>query len=318
MKHVLVTGGAGAVGSNLVWALLERGCQVTVLDDLSSGRRDNLPEDSRLKFVHGSVADDEVLAQVFNQSYDVVFHLAALFANQNSVEHPEADLIANALGVLKVLDCSCRATVGRFVFASSSCIYGAKEGILREESSRGPHQTPYAMTKSLGEDYVSFFCRYHGLSTVILRYFNSYGPGEYPGRYRNVIPNFIARAMAGEPLVITGRGDETRDFTYVKDTVRATLAAAQMPEAIGEAINVGTGRKITIRELAEQINGMVGNDAGITFAPRRNWDHVTHRLASMEKAERLLGYRPRVDLVEGLKRTRRWLSQHWQPRGDIK
>ena len=156
MKRVLVTGGAGAIGANLVRALLENDCQVVVLDDLSSGRRDNLPEDSGLQFVHGSVTDAEALDQVFQRRYDVVFHLAALFANQNSVEHPEADLITNGLGTLKMLEWSRRAGVGRFVFASSSCVYGAKEGILREGSRRGPHQTPYAMTKSLGEDYYRF------------------------------------------------------------------------------------------------------------------------------------------------------------------
>ena len=307
---VLVTGGAGAIGCNLVRELLKADARVVVLDDLSSGRVENLPDDPVLEFTLGSVTDPEALQEVFRRDYAVVFHLAALFANQNSVEHPEADLIANGLGTLKVLEWSRRAGVGRFLFASSSCVYGAKEGVLHEESSRGPHQTPYAMTKALGEDYVSFFYRYHGLPTVILRYFNSYGPGEYPGRYRNVIPNFIARAMAGESLVITGSGDETRDFTYVGDTVQATLAAAQAPDAVGHAINVGTGKEVTIRELAERINGLVGNSGGIVYAPQRKWDHVRRRVASVEKAQRLLGYTPTVDLEEGLELTWRWLQEH--------
>jgi UDP-glucose 4-epimerase len=261
-----------------------------------------------LTFMRGSVVDEEVLEKVFSEPYEAVFHLAALFANQNSVEHPEADLRANGSGILKMLKWSHRTGVGRFVFSSSSCVYGAQEGPLSEDSPRGRHQTPYAMTKALGEDYLQFHNRYEGLPAVAVRYFNSYGPGEYPGPYRNVIPNFFSRAMSGEPLTITGTGQETRDFTFVQDMVVATIAAAEVPAAAGEEINIGTGVETPILELAERVNAIVGNRAGIKFVQARTWDHVLRRKASIAKAARLLDYRPTVDLEDGLRRTHAWLQ----------
>jgi len=308
-RTALVTGGAGAIGSNLVAALLQAGAEsVVVLDNLTSGRRELLPPEERVRLYVGDVGDDEMLHLVFGENkIDLVFHLAANFANQNSVDHPRRDLGTNGLGTLKLLEYSARTGVRRFLYTSSSCVYGGKSNALSEDETDFNLDTPYAITKLLGERYVNFFQTYHGLDTVVLRYFNAYGPGEYPGRYRNVIPNFLARAASGQPLVITGSGEETRDFTFVGDTVALTLKAALEPGAVGRVYNVGAGRETNIRDLAERINRLTGNRAGLEFAPRRKWDRISSRLADVSRAKRELGYAPRVGLEEGLALTWDWL-----------
>ena len=313
LKKILVTGGAGAIGSNLVTTLLDRGCEVVVLDDLSSGHASNLPQSPQLAFHRGSVVEEADLAKVFHQRYDVVFHLAAMFANQNSVEHPQQDLQVNALGTLKLLEWSKNTCAGRVVFSSSSCVYGGALGALHEDQPRDFRETPYGISKAMGEDYIHFYHEQHGVPMVILRYFNAYGPGEYPGRYRNVVPNFFARAMLGKPLVVTGTGDETRDFTYIADTVEGTIRAAEVEAANGQVINVGRGQETTIREIAERINAIVGNKAGIEYKPRRSWDHVSRRRASIDRAQRLLNYDPMVPLEKGLELTYAWLHRNWKP-----
>ncbi|MBI4489893.1 MAG: SDR family NAD(P)-dependent oxidoreductase [Deltaproteobacteria bacterium] len=308
-KRVLVTGGAGAIGSNLVKALTALGSQVVVVDDLSSGYLQNLHGvEDRIEFVQGDISQGNVLAQLFEYRFDLIFHLAAFFANQNSVEHPEEDLTTNGMGTLKVCRMAARTRAGRLVFISSSCVYGSAEGAISEEMPRDPH-TPYAMTKILGEHYVDFYRQHHSLDTVILRYFNSFGPGEYPGRYRNVIPNFFEAAMAGEPLPLTGTGEETRDFTFVEDTVRGTLLAGVVPSAVGQTLNIGTGRETPIADLALAINEIVGNTAGVVYRRRRNWDRISRRCACIERAEGLIGYRPLVSLEEGLRATYRWFLE---------
>ncbi len=309
-KSILITGGAGAIGSNLVKTLLDLEPErVLVLDNLTSGRRGLLPGDDRLRLYVGDVGDDEMLRLIFEENrVDMVFHLAANFANQNSVDHPRRDLTTNGLGTLKLLEYAQRAGVKRFLYTSSSCIYGGKEVSLSEEATDFNLDTPYAITKLLGERYVDFFRDFHGLGTVILRYFNAYGPGEYPGRYRNVIPNFFMRAASGEPLVITGTGEETRDFTFVEDTVGLTLRAAADQRALGRVYNVGSGKETSIRELAEKINQLTGNPAGIEYAERRGWDRIPRRLAHIGRARAELDYKPSVGLDEGLMRTWEWLK----------
>ena len=309
-KSILVTGGAGAIGSNLVRSLLGLEVErVVVLDNLTSGRRGLLPEEERLRLYVGDVGDDEMLHLVFGENrIDLIFHLAANFANQNSVDHPRRDLTTNGLGTLKLLEYAHRAGVERFLYTSSSCIYGGKEVSLSESATDFNLDTPYAITKLLGERYVDFFRDFHGLKTVILRYFNAYGPGEHPGRYRNVIPNFFRLAASGRPLTITGTGEETRDFTFVEDTVGLTLRAAVDDRALGRVYNVGSGRETAIRDLAEKINRLTGNPAGIVHAERRGWDRIPRRLADIGRARRELDYEPAVGLDEGLERTWEWLG----------
>ena len=215
-KIVLVTGGAGAIGTNLCDALSRSGAKlVIILDDLSSGYMWNIPSRDNILFVKGCVTDEIVLKRVFFEKPDFVFHLAAFFANQNSVDFPEQDLKINGQGTLKLLEYSLFNQVERFVYASSGCsIYGSSAPLpLTEDFMSMQLSTPYQITKMLGELYCNFFYNHHGLDVVKPRFFNSYGPGEVPGQYRNVIPNFIYWAMKGDPLPITGSGEETRDFT---------------------------------------------------------------------------------------------------------
>ncbi len=312
-KKVLVTGGAGAIGSNLVRALAELGCQVIVLDDLSSSVRWNLPSLPGILFVQGDVLDEVKLKRVWQERPQIVFHLAAFFANQNSVDHPERDLMVNGLGTLRLLEYSLLTGVERFVFASSgSAVYGRDCPLPLEEDFMSMHQnTPYQITKMLGELYCNFFHNYYSLKVVKPRLFNSYGPGELPGQYRNVIPNFIYWAMQGLPLPITGSGDETRDFTFVGDIVDGLLRAGAMEKAVGEEINLASGKETRIGDLARMINELTGNKAGIKTAQRRKWDTKSRRLASIRKAQELVDYRPNTQLEDGLRRTVRWFTENW-------
>ncbi len=308
-RRVVVSGGAGAIGSNLVRVLIRCGCRVVVIDDFSSGWRQNLQAvEGEVDLIEGDLADGEVLRRAFIKPVDYVFHLAAFFANQNSVDHPQDDLHTNGLATLRLFECAAAKKVRRLVFASSSCVYGSHSESF-DETMRMEPETPYAMTKVLGEQYAGFYHSQGGLSTATLRYFNSFGPGEFPGKYRNVIPNFFALALRGEPLLITGTGEETRDFTFVEDIVRGTILAALVPAADGEIFNLGTGEAAAIGTLAEEINAIVGNVGGIIYKDRRDWDHILHRKADIEKARRVLAYRPQVNLQEGLERYWKWYAE---------
>ena len=211
-KRILVTGGAGCIGSNLVKTLLKAEPEkIIVIDDLSASYEWNLLKDPKVFFVHGSILDDEKMKRAFSFKPHYVFHLAAHFANQNSVDHPETDLLVNGLGTLKTLQYSqLVGCVERFVFASSGCsVYGSQAPLpLREDFVSLHLDTPYQIHKLLGELYCNYFHNYYGLPVAIARYFNVYGPGEVPGKYRNVIPNFIWWAIHGQPLPITGTGEE--------------------------------------------------------------------------------------------------------------
>jgi len=312
-KRILVTGGVGCIGSNLVRALLKAEPEkIIVIDDLSASYEWNLPRDPKVFFVRGSILDDEKMKRVFSFKPHYVFHLAAHFANQNSVDHPETDLLVNGLGTLKTLQYSQLVGVEKFIFASSGCsVYGSQAPLpLREDFVSLHLDTPYQIHKLLGELYCNYFHDYYGLPVAIARYFNVYGPGEVPGKYRNVIPNFIWWAMHRQPLPITGTGKETRDFTFVKDIVEGTLRMGVIPEAVGEAINLASETETKIIDLANMINEITGNDAGIVFKPRRDWDKAIRRRASIEKARKILGYEPKTDIKTGLRRTYQWIMEN--------
>lgn len=313
-KTILVTGGAGAIGSNLSRRLAELGAQVIILDDLSSSERWNIPSLPGILFVEGDILDEVKLKRVFFERPQIVFHLAAFFANQNSVDHPERDLMVNGLGALRLLEYSVFTGVERFIYASSGCsIYGSESPLpLREEFMSLHLSTPYQITKMLGELYCNFFYNHHGLKVVKPRFFNSYGPGEVPGQYRNVIPNFIYWAMKGLPLPITGTGEETRDFTYVGDIVDGLLRAGIFENAIGQEFNLASGKETRIIDLAEWINELAGNEAGVKYAQRRKWDTKDRLLASIDKARGLIGYEPHTTFEEGLQRTIEWFRKHWE------
>jgi nucleoside-diphosphate-sugar epimerase len=314
-KRILITGGAGCIGSNLIKALLKAEPEkIIVMDDLSASHEWLIPKHSKIIFIKGSILDEEKMKQAFSHKPHYVFHLAAHFANQNSVEHPETDLLVNALGTLKTLEYANLVSVERFVFASSGCsVYGSQAPLpLREEFISLHLDTPYQINKLVGELYCNYFHDYYGLPVVIARYFNVYGPGEVPGKYRNVIPNFMWWAMHGQPLPITGTGDETRDFTFVDDIVDGTLRMGIVEEAVGEAINLASETETKIKDLANWVNEITENRAGVVFKPRRSWDKAIRRRASIEKARKLLGYEPKTDIKTGLKRVYDWFRENWE------
>ena len=309
---VLVTGGAGAIGSALTRTLAELEASVTILDDLSSASRWNVPDLPNISFVQGSVLDEQALKRVFFQGPHLVYHLAALFANQNSLDNPESDLLTNGLGTLKVLQYSQLAGSQRVVYASSGCsVYGKSPLPLREEFLSMDLDTPYQVTKMVGELYCNFFYHHYGLPTVRTRFFNSFGPGEIPGRYRNVIPNFTYWAMLKKPLPITGTGEETRDWTYVEDIVDGLLRAGVVPEAVGEAFNLAGGKETRVIDLATWINELTENNSGVRYIERRKWDTKSRSMASIDKARSILGFEPKTGFQEGLTATVRWFNDNW-------
>ncbi len=313
-KTVLITGGAGSIGSNRTRAVAElKARTVLILDDLSAAYEWNVPSLPNVLFVKGSVTDEVALKRVFAAKPDVVYHLAAFFANQNSVDYPQQDLMTNGLGTLLVYQYASMCGTGRLVYASSGCsIYGSAAPLPLKEEFMSMHlTTPYQITKMLGELYANFFHHHFGLPVVKTRFFNSYGPGEVPGQYRNVIPNFIYWAMCRQPLPFTGSGQETRDFTYVMDIVDALLRAGYFPDAVGREMNIASGQETNILQMAELINTITGNPAGIVRAPARVWDTKKRLLACVDRAGEILGYKPEMDFERGLKSTIRWFEKHW-------
>jgi UDP-glucose 4-epimerase len=313
-RKILVTGGVGAIGSNLVVALSElvsdKGL-IVVLDNLSAirGREPwNLPSLPNVLFVQGDVRNQADLKRVFRERPSMVFHLAAFFANQNSVDYPDISAQVDILALIQLLDLSVFSGVEKFVYASSGCaIYGSYPKLpVTEDFISLDLTTPYQINKMTGEMYCNYYHHHYGLPVAKCRFFNSYGPGEVPGQYRNVIPNFIYWARNGVALPITGDGKATRDFTYVLDLVQGLVKAGHSEEAIGESFNLASGKEITITELAHDINKLAGNSREFHYSGQRRWDTKIRMWASIEKAESLLGYHPMVQIQEGLKNNFEW------------
>ena len=313
-ETILVTGGAGCVGSNLTRKLTEYYPEkIIILDNLSSAYTWNIPEHDSIQFIEGDICDDQVLKWVFKQKPTRIFHLAAHFANQNSVDKPELDLKVNGLGILKVLEYAQLTGVERFVYSSSGCgVYGLDSKMPFEEHdiSISLH-TPYQVTKLLGELYTNYFHNLYDLPIVNARFFNVFGPGEVPGKYRNVIPNFMYWAMNNQALPITGEGTETRDWTYVEDIVQGLTRMGAYDTAVGESINLGSGEDHRVVDMANKINEICDNDAGIEFKERRDWDAKTKLLSSIDKAKKILKYNPVHTFDEGLESTHEWFVNNW-------
>jgi nucleoside-diphosphate-sugar epimerase len=313
-KTVLITGGAGAIGSNLTRTIAELKARVViVLDDLSAAYEWNIPSLPNVLFVKGSVTDEVALKRVFASKPDIVYHLAAFFANQNSVDYPQRDLMTNGLGTLLIYQYAQMCKTERVVYASSGCsIYGSAAPLPLKEDFMSMHlTTPYQITKMLGELYANFYYHHYKVPIVKTRFFNSYGPGEVPGQYRNVIPNFIFWALSGLPLPFTGTGGETRDFTYVMDIVDALLRAGYFEKAISQEMNIASGHEVNILQMAERINEITGNKAGIKKAEPRVWDTKKRLLACIDRAGDLLGYEPKMEFENGLRETIQWFQDHW-------
>jgi len=318
-RNILVTGGAGAIGSNLIIALSslvgDLG-RIIILDNLSSIKEKNawnvtpLPN---VQFIRGDVRSDIDLKRVFKENLSIVFHLAAFFANQNSVDYPEISAEVDIIGQIKLLEYSRLAKIERFIYASSGCaIYGSYGKMPLKEDFISMHlTTPYQINKMAGEMYCNFYNHHYDIKIVNCRFFNSYGPGEVPGQYRNVIPNFIYWAMNGHSLPITGTGEETRDFAYVLDLVQGLIKGGYYESAIGENFNLASGKEISIIELANLINDTTGNKAPLIYKHKRKWDTKPRLLASIEKAEKLINYKPIENFKNGLLSNAEWFQDNW-------
>lgn len=310
---VLVTGGAGFIGSHLVDKLVQLGAKVKVLDDFSTGKRENIAHllDGKLELIEGSLTDAETVRRAV-EGVEVVFHQGALPSVARSVEDPLTTHQVNATGTLLLLLASRDAGVGRVVFASSSSIYGDTPTLPKREDMTPNPKSPYALSKLIGEHLCRLFWELYGLETVSLRYFNIFGPRQDPAsQYAAVIPRFVTALLKGERPVIYGDGEQTRDFTFVENCIQANLLAATKPNVAGEVFNVGAGVQTSVNDLFRLIRSLIGaDDIEPIYAPPRPGD-VRHSLAEITKAERLLGYKPVVSLEEGLKLTIDWFRNRW-------
>lgn len=301
-QTVLVTGGAGFVGSHLAARLVEEN-DVRVLDDCSAGRRAWVPDDAR--FIEGDVTNEATLARATRDT-DVVFHQAANASVERSVERPQESHAVNVRATLDLLE-RAREEAARVVLASSAAVYGHPEAVPVEEDDPTEPTSPYGLEKLTADRYARLYHDLYDLETVVLRYFNVYGPRHGGGDYTGVIDAFLDRALAGDPLVVHGDGSQTRDFVHVDDVVRANLLAATT-DAAGEAYNVGTGERISIRELAELVVEVTGSGSEIRHTTPRPGD-IDRSCADVTKARNRLGYRPSVGLDEGLRRLIEWSAR---------
>jgi nucleoside-diphosphate-sugar epimerase len=302
-RSALVTGGAGFIGSHLVDGLLAEGWRVRLLDDFSTGREANVAHlNGDAELLRGDLRDRALLVRAL-AGVEVVFHQGAVASVPRSVAEPERTNDVNVTGTLGVLEASRRADVRRVVFAASSSAYGDTPVLPKVETMPPCPLSPYALQKYAGERYCQLFHRLYGLETVALRYFNVFGPRQDPkSEYAAVIPRFATACLAGEPPVVYGDGEQTRDFTFVRDAVAANLLAADAPRAAGEVLNVAGGRRVSLNQLLGEIRSLTGARVEPRYLPARPGD-VRDSLADLSRARELLGYEPKTDLRTGLART---------------
>ncbi len=308
----LVTGGAGFIGHHLVRTLLAQGSEVRVIDDFSTGSRDRLaPLLGDIQLHEGSITDPALLAEAMD-GVETVFHQAAIPSVARSVAEPRRSHEANATGTLHLLEAALAAGAGRVIYAGSSSAYGDTATLPKVESMSSRPLSPYAVSKLAGEHYCQAYHRVHGLETVVLRYFNVFGPGQdRASQYAAVIPLFVTLAQRGEAPVIHGDGEQTRDFTYIDNVVQANLLAASAPpeRVAGRVFNVGCGERISVNRLWEEIRDLTGTRLlEAVHGPARPGD-VRDSLADLAAIRAAVGYEPSVALREGLRRTVAWLER---------
>ncbi|MCI0338658.1 MAG: SDR family oxidoreductase [Acidobacteria bacterium] len=306
----LVTGGAGFIGSHIVEALVRRGERVRVLDNLITGRHENLAHlIHEIEFIEGDISDYETTRKAID-GVKIVFHEAAIPSVPRSVDEPKLNHEANINGTFTVLLAARDAAVRRLVYAASSSAYGERGTGAKLEDQLPSPLSPYAVAKLVGEYYCQVFTRVYGLETVALRYFNVFGPRQDPSSpYSGVISKFITALLSGQSPVIFGDGEQSRDFTYVANVVDANLRAAVEPGAIGQVINLGLNQRITLNQVLAELQKIIGTDLTPRYESPRVGD-IRHSLADITRAERLLGYRPSVGLTEGLRYTVEWYREN--------
>lgn len=323
-QRILVVGGAGFVGSNLVRSLADQGAdRILVVDNLLSSERANVPDAAGVTFLEGSITDDQILAQI-RDDLDYAFHLATFHGNQNSIHDPLADHANNTFTTLKLYEwIKIFRRLKKVVYSGAGCTAAAKTfGPVRATTEDDPislqHDSPYQISKLIGEMYSYYYAQRHGLPVVVARFQNVYGPGEILGAgrwrgtpatvWRNVTPTFVYLALKGSALPVEGSGDASRDFIYVGDIVAGLLACAARGSA-GHTYNLASGIETPIRELARLINELTCNVTPIEWRPRRVWDRSGKRYGSTTKAARELGFTAQVPLEEGLRQTIAWTRE---------
>jgi nucleoside-diphosphate-sugar epimerase len=303
----LVTGGAGFIGSHIAAALASSGARVRVIDDLSTGYRENLDEiKGDLDFIQGSLADERTLEKAI-EGVELVFHEAAIPSVPRSVENPRQTHIASVESTFSLLLAARQKKVRRLVYAASSSAYGDQPTLPKVETMLPEPLSPYAVAKLVGEHYCQVFTRVYGLETVSLRYFNVFGPRQDPSStYSGVVSRFISDLLGGKRPVIYGDGEQSRDFTYIENVVDANLKAAETSGGIGQVINIANGKRITLNQLLHELKSLTNKpDVSADYQEARAGD-VKHSLADITRARELLGFEPRVDLRPGLELTIHW------------
>jgi nucleoside-diphosphate-sugar epimerase len=307
---VLVTGGAGFIGSHIAQRYTELGARVRIIDDLSTGHRENIEEiGGNVDFVHASLNDEKAIRLAL-EDVELVFHEAAIPSVPRSVENPRETHEACVNATFSLLEAARDSGVKRVVYAASSSAYGDQPTLPKVEDMRPEPLSPYAVAKLVGEYYCQVFYRTYGLETVCLRYFNIFGPRQDPSsQYSGVISRFISALMSGTRPVIYGDGEQSRDFTYVANAVEANVRAAETTAGIGQVINVANGERITLNELLKILKEITRRiEVEADYQPARAGD-VRHSLADITRARELLGYESQIDLDEGLRETLAWWTQ---------
>lgn len=322
---VLVVGGAGFVGGNLVRRLLTEGVRkIVIVDNLLSSEPENIPGDDRIKFWEGSIAHEEILKNVKDE-YDYIFHLATYHGNQSSIHDPLADHENNLITTLKLFDwIRDFRKLKKVVYSGAGCAVAEKtderpQPTREEDPIRLQMDSPYSISKIVGEFYAVYFHKQHHLPAVVARFQNVYGPGEILGAgrwrgtpatvWRNVTPTFIYKALKGQELPLENGGKASRDFIYVEDIVEGLVLCA-LRGAAGQVYNLASGLETTIKELAELINRLTGNESSLKYLPRRDWDRSGKRFGSTEKSRQQLGFEAKTGLETGLSKTIDWTREH--------
>jgi nucleoside-diphosphate-sugar epimerase len=304
----LVTGGAGFIGSHIVEGLIKKGERVRVIDNLSTGKRENLELlMDKIEFIEGDLRDPQAAAQAA-QGADFILHQAAVPSVPRSIEDPLGSTENNLNGTLHLLMAACDAGVQRVVYASSCAVYGDSPILPKKEDQLPAPLSPYAVSKLAGEYYCQVFHELYGLETVSLRYFNVFGPRQDPlSPYAAVIPKFITLALAKEPLVVYGDGEQSRDFSFVADVVEANFLACRAKDIAGEELNVGSGKQTSLNQLVQALQAIIGADLKVEYTKPLPGD-VRHSLANIEKAQRLIGFAPKISFGDALHRTAAWFK----------
>ncbi len=306
----LVTGGAGFIGSNMARFLLEKGIEVRILDNLETGKKENLTEiEKDIEFIEGDIRNIEAVNKAVKGA-EVVYHLAALGSVPRSIKDPQTSHDVNVTGTFNVLLASRDAEVKRLVFASSSSVYGQSEVLPQTEDLPMDPISPYAATKATGELYCRVFYNTYGLKTQCLRYYNVFGPRQDPtSQYAAAVPLFVSALMQDRPPTIFDDGEQSRGFTYIENVTNANFLAATAPKAEGRAMNISTKNAVTVNTVVNKIKELLGKDIKPEYAPPRPGD-IKHSLADVTRAKELIGYEPKVSFEEGITRAIDWYKEN--------